>query len=203
MYNILYTSTIYKTTFGGKYMKDFNLIIGKNLNNIRKQRIMSLDKVAELTGVSKAMLAQIEKGNTNPTVSTLWKIATGLNVSFSYFMDEEDDGIVDIYFNDIKPIIESDEKMMVYPLFPYDNIRNFEVFIIELKSGCNHKSLPHNRGTEEYIIVTKGQMEVKIGDLTYKLSCGDAIRYLADKTHSYKNKTSETVVFQHIIYYFK
>ena len=184
-------------------MRDFNLIIGKNLNKIRKQKNMSLDKVSELTGVSKAMLAQIEKGSSNPTVTTLWKIAAGLNVSFSYFMEEEDKEIVHVRQKDIKPIMESEEKMKVYPLFPYDNGRRFEVFTIELEAGCNHQSLPHNEGTEEYIIVTKGQMEVAIEDSIYSLSCGDAIRYFADKSHSYRNITNDTVSFQHIIYYFK
>lgn len=184
-------------------MKDFNLIIGKNLNKIRKQKKLSLDKVAELTGVSKGMLAQIEKGSSNPSVSTLWKIATGLNVSFSYFMEEDDMEIVYICHNDIKPIVESDEKMRVFPLFPHDNTRKFEVFTIELEAGCNHQSLPHNEGTEEYIIVTKGQMEVEIGTSIYKLSHGDAIRYFANKSHCYRNKTDEIVSFQHIIYYLK
>ena len=184
-------------------MKDFNLIIGNNLNNIRKQKNLSFDKVAELTGVSKAMLSQIEKGLSNPTVSTLWKIATGLNVSFSYFMEEEEPEIVHVCHNDIIPIIESDEKMRVYPLFPYDNNRKFEAFTIELEPGCNHKSLPHNEGTEEYIIVTRGQMEVEIGEAVYPLAYGDAVRYMANKPHCYRNPTNETVSFQHIIYYFK
>lgn len=184
-------------------MKDFSLIIGKNLNNIRKQKNLSLDKVAELTGVSKGMLAQIEKGVSNPTVTTLWKVATGLNVSFSYFMEEEEKEIVYICHDDIKPIIENDKKMKVYPLFPYDNVRRFEVFYIELEPGCDHQSSPHNEGTEEYIVVTRGKMKVVIGEITYKLSCGDAIRYFANKSHCYINTTNSTVSFQHIIYYFK
>ncbi|WP_411681557.1 helix-turn-helix domain-containing protein [Clostridium thailandense] len=184
-------------------MKDFSLIIGKNLNNIRKQKNLSLDKVSELTGVSKGMLAQIEKGVSNPTVTTLWKIATGLNVSFSYFMEEEDKEIMYICHEDVKPIIENDKKMKVYPLFSYDSTRRFEVFSIELEPGCNHQSSPHNEGTEEYIIVTKGQMDVAIGEITYNLSCGDAIRYFANKSHCYRNVTDDIVNFQHIIYYFK
>lgn len=183
-------------------MKDFNTIIGKNLNNIRKQKNMSLDKVAELTGVSKGMLAQIEKGLSNPTVTTLWKIATGLNVSFSYFMEEEERDIAVIYRNNIKPIMESDKKMKVYPLFSYDTTRRFEVFTIDLEPGCIHKSSPHNDGTEEYIIVTCGVMEAFVGDTTYKLCCGDAIRYLANKPHCYINSSDSQVTFQHIIYYF-
>ena len=85
-------------------MKDFNSIIGKNLNDIRKQRNLSLDKAAELTGVSKGMLAQIEKGVSNPTVTTLWKIASGLNVSFSYFMEEENDEILHVHRDEINVV---------------------------------------------------------------------------------------------------
>lgn len=75
-------------------MKDFNTIIGNNLKKIRNQKKLSLDKAAEQTGVSKAMLAHIEKGKSNPTVTVLWKIATGLNVSFSYFMQEYEEEIL-------------------------------------------------------------------------------------------------------------
>lgn len=184
-------------------MKDFNFIIGKNLNSIRKQKNLSLDKVALLTGVSKAMLAQIERGDSNPTVTTLWKIATGLNVSFSYFMEEESHEVIYIAHDNIKPVIESDKKMKVYPLFPYDNKRKFEIFNIELEPGCSHQSPPHNDGIEEYIIVNKGEMEMVIGDDTYKLKYGDAMKYMANKAHCYKNTSNTLASFQNIIYYLK
>lgn len=52
------------------------------LKALRQARGWSLSKLAEETGVSKAMLGQIERNESSPTVSTLWKIATGLNVPF-------------------------------------------------------------------------------------------------------------------------
>lgn len=48
--------------------------IGKNLQEIRKSRGLSLDQVSEMSGVSKGMLGQIERGESNPTISVLWKI---------------------------------------------------------------------------------------------------------------------------------
>ena len=63
-------------------MENLTLVIGNKLKNIRNSRNLSLDDVAELTGVSKAMLGQIERGKSNPTVSTLWKISTRLMVLF-------------------------------------------------------------------------------------------------------------------------
>ena len=52
-------------------------IIAENLKRIRKENKWSLDTVSDMTGVSKSMLGQIERGESSPTISTLWKIATG------------------------------------------------------------------------------------------------------------------------------
>ena len=60
--------------------------VSENLRRIRKEKGLTLDKTAELTGVSKAMLSQIERGVSSPTIARLWQIATGLNVSFSQFV---------------------------------------------------------------------------------------------------------------------
>ena len=62
-------------------MDDINKIVAENLREIRRLRKLSLDGLAELTGVSKSMLGQIEREESNPTLQTLWKIAAGLRVS--------------------------------------------------------------------------------------------------------------------------
>ena len=59
------------------FMENFNIVFAKNLKRIREDRKLSLDKVADLTGVSKSMLGQIERGDSNPTITTVWKIANG------------------------------------------------------------------------------------------------------------------------------
>ena len=61
--------------------------ISENLRQIRKEKKLSLDSMAEQTGVSKSMLGQIERGESSPTVATLWKIATGLHISFTALLD--------------------------------------------------------------------------------------------------------------------
>ena len=64
-------------------MGSMNLKIGEKLKSLRNTRTMSLDDVSALTGVSKPMLGQIERGQSIPTVTTLWKIATGLKTPLS------------------------------------------------------------------------------------------------------------------------
>ncbi|OOM15736.1 helix-turn-helix domain-containing protein [Clostridium saccharobutylicum] len=184
-------------------MKDLNLIIGNKLKEIRNKRDLSLDEVSKLTGVSKAMLGQIERGQSNPTVSTLWKIATGLKVSFSLFIDENQDDLKVINQNNIDPIIEDDNRMKLYPIFPFDVKSGVEIFTIELESNCDHISTPHNDGVEEYIIVTEGEIEMDINNRKFVLQKGNSIRFMANQPHSYMNTSQDKAVFQNIIRYLK
>lgn len=184
-------------------MENLNLIIGNKLREIRTKRNLSLDEVTKLTGVSKAMLGQIERGQSNPTVSTLWKIATGLKVSFSLFVEDNQEDLHIICQNDISPIIEDNNKMRLYSIFPFDANKGFEIFTIELEENCNHISSSHNQGVEEYIIVTEGEIEINIDDKKFILKKGNSIRFMANKPHAYKNINKGISIFQNIILYLK
>lgn len=184
-------------------MENMNSVIGNNLKDIRVKRDLSLDNVAKLTGVSKGMLGQIERGQSNPTVSTLWKIATGLKVSFSSLIDEGYEDLKVINQNDINPILEDNDKMKLYPIFPFDVKTGFEILTIELQPCCNRISTPHNDGVEEYIIVTEGEIEIKVNEKIYGLKKGNSIRFMGNRPHEYRNNSTEKGVFQNIILYYK
>ena len=66
-------------------------IIAFNLKRLRMERNLSQGQLAKEAGISKAMLSDIEKGGSNPTINTLWKIANGLNVPYTKLMDGIDD----------------------------------------------------------------------------------------------------------------
>lgn len=182
-------------------MPDLSAIIGANLAEIRKKRGLSLDKVAELSGVSKAMIGQIERGESNPTVATLWKIALGLRVSFSEFITEKQQTVELVRYADLPPVVDEAGGMKVYLLFPYRPAQPFEAFIVTLAPGCRHASDPHEPGAEEYILLMAGTLEVAIGQATYRLQAGDAIRYRADQPHAYSNAADDDVRFQNIVFY--
>jgi len=145
-------------------MEDLNLVIGENLNRIRNNKKLSLEEVSNFTGVSKSMLGQIENGKTNPTVSTLWKISTGLKVPFSSFIEKQ---FCDYEFVDVKKIShisENNDKMRIYPVFPFDSKKNFEILVIDLDKNCKHISPKHDDGVEEYIMVTDGKLKITLYD---------------------------------------
>ena len=66
-------------------------IIAFNLKRLRMERNLSQGQLAKEAGISKAMLSDIEKGGSNPTINTIWKIANGLNVPYTKLMDGIDD----------------------------------------------------------------------------------------------------------------
>lgn len=182
-------------------MESIQKNIGDNLKTIRKNRGASLDQIADLTGVSKAMLGQIERGDSNPTVSTLWKIARGLQISFSSLIQEEDSNITVVKLNSITPVTESNGDYRVYSIFPFDPRKKFEIFTVEVEPGCTHISERHNEGLEEHITMICGELELRIGEESFVLSTGDSIRFLANKTHSYKNPGTELTSFQLVMHY--
>lgn len=175
--------------------------VGKNLKTIRKSRDLSLDKLAELTGVSKAMLAQVERGDSNPTISLLWKIANGLRISVTALIAEEAQEVTIVRFADMEPIMENDGRYQAFPLFPFDSKTHFEVYTVKVEPGCNHRSEAHQEGVEEFVVVTHGCLELHIGDEVYVAEQGDAIRFNADQGHLYVNHTDTPVWLQIIIRY--
>lgn len=196
---VRYNAQVLWRTFMGNILN----LIGINLKNNRKARGISLDRVSEITGVSKAMLGQIERGESNPSVAILWKIATGLNVSFSSFLKDtqKQQDLSFIPFKEINPVIENQGSMKIYPLFFFDRRTGIEIFTIELEPNCDHCSEPHDEGVEEYIIVCEGTLEVVIDEIIYRLDEGDALRFHANKKHTYRNFSDRCARFQNTIYY--
>lgn len=182
-------------------MEKIHIKVGRNLQRIRKSRGLSLDKVAELTGVSKAMLGQIERGESNPTVTTLWKIATGLHLSFSSLIEDDSPSVSVISLTDVTPVMEDNEKYQVYPLFPFNQETRFEMYTVIMQPGCVHHSEAHGADVQEYIIVAEGTLTLTIGSTEYIVREKDAIRFATSMTHTYANATEEVLRLQMVIYY--
>jgi transcriptional regulator with XRE-family HTH domain len=193
----------YITLKGVVKMKELNMIIGENLKDVRKKQNLSLDETSELTGVSKAMLGQIERGQSNPTVSTLWKIATGLKVPFSEFMKKSQTDYEVVSLKNIDPILECGENMKIYTMFPFNSEDDFEILYIKLKSNSIHKSKKHRDEVKEYVFVIDGILEMKIGSETVILKRGEALKFNANIDHEYSNFSDKECLFQNLIVYHK
>lgn len=182
-------------------MKNLNQILAVNLKRVREERSLSLAQLSELCAVSKSMLGQIERGEANPSVGTIWKIANGLRVSFTSLMSEAPGQVKIINREDAYEVSQEDGMYRLLSYFPYDPAKRFEVYTIELDPGCVHISDAHVKGVEEYLVVMEGQLEIEINETPFKLNTGDAANFVSDGTHSYKNPTEALTKVSIVLYY--
>ena len=186
---------------GDSYMDVMSTTISDNLKKIRKEKKLSLDNVSEMTGVSKSMLGQIERGESSPTIATLWKIATGLHISFTALMEQQEEGTYLVKKDELKPLLSDHGQFRLYPMFPYEENRHFELIYIEMDEGADSPSAPHEEGTEEMIIVFEGTVRVTVAEQQYELKSGEGIRFTADKLHRYENIGPSSARMGMLIYY--
>lgn len=182
---------------------DINTAVSQNIKHIREQKKLTLDAAAKVTGVSRSMLAQIEKGDVNPTLSVLWKIANGYKVSFTSLIEQSSKQATILPLKDITPIVEDEGRYTNYPVFTFDEQRLFETYRIVIAPNGSLQAEAHLSGAEEYITVFGGNVEVEVGDTVYSLNEGDSIKFKADIAHSYRNIASREVILSMIIYYAK
>ncbi len=182
-------------------MNNLLLNISNTLKKTRVEKNLTLEETSKLTGVSKAMLGQIERTESTPTISTLWKISTGLKIPFSELLSGSQSIKNAVIIDELETVEESDGKMMLYNVFPFNPLTGFEYFYIKLLPGAHHVSAPHKTSTEEYVIVTEGILEIVIGDDKYVLKAPSALSFKADEFHEYNNPYDEEVIFQNIVRY--
>ena len=182
-------------------MEQVSLKIGERLKEIRNTRHLTLDEAAELTGVSKPMLGQIERGQSSPTINILRKISTGLKIPLSFFCRQPETEYTVAGLSEKEMITEEDGGMRAYPLFPFDPARNVEVFYIEFDAGVQHDSMPHVEGVEEYIFLVQGALKMIIGGKEVVLQEKQSIRFGADISHTYHNVSDEVCNVYNVIFY--
>lgn len=182
---------------------NINNAVSQNIKRIREQKKLTLDAAASITGVSRSMLAQIEKGDANPTISVLWKIANGYKVSFTSLIELSPEPATIVSIEEVQPIIEDEGKYINYPAFIFDEQHSFETYRILIAPGGSLYAEPHLAGTEEFITVFAGSVKIEVADKEYCLNEGDSIRFMADAPHSYRNVGEKECQLSMLLYYMK
>src|SRR5512138_2204332 len=176
--------------------------VGKNLKRLRAERGLSLEKLSRVSGVSRAMLGQIELGQSAPTINVAWKIATALGVPFSALLSERTEGGLHVLkAAESKKLTSHDGRFISRALFPFDERRRVEFYELTLKPGGVEQAHAHNPGTIENLVVSQTQLEMDVGGRREALGTGDAIVFEADVPHVYRNLAGgETVMYLVMVY---
>jgi transcriptional regulator with XRE-family HTH domain len=167
-------------------LEKINVQVAQKLKELRKSLGLSLDEVATRSGVSRAMLSQIETLKTNPTIAVLWKIANGLQVSFADLLQLE--AAPDVRLSRAKQaryLFSEDGAFKSRPLLSNVPGHQVELYELHLQPESQQEADAHPAGTYEQLIVQSGKIELELESATYSLGPADALFFPADRPHRY------------------
>lgn len=181
---------------------DLAPIVGRNLRRLRTQRGLSLERLAKASGVSRAMLGQIELGQSAPTINVIWKIARALGIPFSALISTTaQTGTRLMRAQQSKRLASHDGSFTSRALFPFDEPRRVEFYELRLAAHAVEQADAHPPGTLENLVVTVGTVEIDRGEEHHVLHAGDAILFEADVAHVYRNTGSVDAVMYLVMTY--
>jgi len=176
-------------------MDNINNVIGTQLKLARTATGWSLDVASQRCGVSKAMLGQIERGESSPTVARLWIIASGFELPLSYFFGALSSN------NSSDRQLNTEQGISISTLFPFDDATKTEVFCLTLAPQHQQLSSPHNKGVVEHIVVIEGELECFFDQGWHHLAQGQVAKFNANQAHGYRNPSQHKTVFHNMICY--
>jgi XRE family transcriptional regulator, regulator of sulfur utilization len=157
--------------------------LAERLRAARKARGLSLDAAARLSGVSRSMVSQIERGESSPTVATLWNLTRALGVDFAGLLAADEPAGLEVVRADAAPVIAAAPGVRIRILSPPDSVGAHEIYDLALDGGGVLDSRPHAPGCREHLTVIEGRVHVTSGGAGDRLGPGDSARYPADRPH--------------------
>ncbi|PHQ71252.1 MAG: XRE family transcriptional regulator [Paracoccus sp.] len=159
-------------------------LLSARLKQARQSQGLSLDAVAKLSGVSRSMVSQIERGESSPTVSTLWNLTRALQVDFAGLLEDQHVSQLEVLRAQQVPTIENrGTGCTIRILSPPEDAGHHEVYELRFAEGGLLDSAPHARGTQENLTVIEGALTVTSGEAVDRLDTGETARYAADVPH--------------------
>lgn len=154
------------------------------LRDARRARGLSLDAVAKLSGVSRSMVSQIERGESSPTVATLWNLTQALQVDFAGLLESRTPSPIEVIRAATAPIIAGHgEGVKIKILSPPETVSTHEVYELTFSANGKLISDAHSPGCREHLTVIEGALDVTSGEDRESLGTGDTARYPADRPH--------------------
>jgi rhodanese-related sulfurtransferase/transcriptional regulator with XRE-family HTH domain len=163
-------------------------VVGANLRALRTQHALSLDALAQRTGLSRTLLGQIELGKAAPSVSTVWKIARAFDVHFSVLLASPQPSTSTVLRSaKANRLVSPDGRFSSRALYDLGAVTDVEFYELYLAAHSREDAQAHQPGTRENLIVTAGRLDLEVGGERFELGKGDAIVFTADVAHSYVN----------------
>lgn len=170
-------------------MDDVIVGIGRKIRLLRQANGLSLQQLADRSGVSAASIHKIERNTMVPTITVLMKLARALDRSVSYLVDEEQarpSPVVLVRARDREALFASREGVMMENLAGPAGRFAISAAMVTIAAGADSGKSPIARPGEDLIYLLSGSLEFEV-DETYQLRQGDTLHLPTDHPHRWRN----------------
>ena len=177
---------------------DITAHLAARLKAARAERGLSLEALSKLSGVSRSMLSQIERGASSPTVASLWNLTRALGVDFAGLLDSSGAPESPIFEHlraaETPAFTETGEHCTIRILSAPSDVGKTEVYHLAFEAGGSLTSEPHEDGAVEHLTALTGALHVTSGEAGARLETGDTLRYRADLPHAIRAAEAATAL---------
>lgn len=160
------------------------MTLGAHLKMLREERGYTLKQTAEISGLSIGFISQVERGQTDPSLSSLKKLAGALGVKLGDLFAQ--DTAAHVLVKKGEGNILNIDSAVYCELLATSLSKTMEPMIKYISPGGESGLVDPHTG-EEFIWVIEGILQVVLGDSTYILQEGDSVYFQANQTHAWKN----------------
>ena len=180
-----------------------NQVLCDRVRSLRKSKGWTLEQLASLSGVSRSMLSQIERGAASPTLGVAFRIAQAFGMTLGDLVQSPQPRprIELIRASDRNSLFRDDDQCRIRTLSPLHLEKEVEFYELTLKAGGSLASAPHVAGTREFLAIEQGAINLTSAGESTEMQSGDSAHYPADVPHRIDNRADgETIAFLVVIY---
>jgi len=169
--------------------------VGEMIRRRRTERGLTLQQLADKSGLSAPFLSQAERNQTVPSMVSLIKLAHALEVELAYFMEiPHDDSIV--HRADKPGVIDMESPVTYLSLSSDLTNRQLDAILMIIPPG--HEFPTDRRDGEDFLYVIEGEMYAVVGEVSTTLKRGDSMHFDSRVAHSAKNESDSNVVLLYV-----
>ena len=163
--------------------------LGKTIQRLRKAYNMSLGDLSEQSGVAKSIISQIERNETNPTLSTVYRLSRALDTTIDEVLRTEGQQVfLEHQQKSGVPILESQDGLCRLAIAgPLNLVEQVQWYDFRAQATGVLESDPHPQGTVEHLYMLKGEVEVTSGEEVRRIRAGETLRFRGDLPHKIEN----------------
>ena len=167
-------------------------MIAKSLVRERQRTGLSLAEIARRAGIAKSTLSQLEAGNGNPSLETLWSLCVALDIPFARLLEPQEQKTQVIRRGEGTKVVAEQAHYQAILLAACPPGARRDIYLLLTQPGADRISQPHPPGSVEHIIVTQGKAMVGLTEAPEELGEGEYICYPADQAHIFKALEPDT-----------